>query len=434
MKVRRHLGGRAGSPTGDGVTQTRGAVGTDDVPKVRAPFRLSKFMRLGDQGLSSASSILVVLVIARVYPAADFGHFAIAYSVLAMSLALCRAYLGTQISMTVSAGDARALGANFMGAMLILGLPLAGSVFLASLVLTGGGTGILVTVSLAAPMTCLQDLVRFVSIASNQPVAALVSDFTWFTMMTVVFFLPLQPGPTLLILWIGTVILSFTVGLAVARLRPVFKGSLRRLMRWDSISASMAWGAGLAQGSQVIVTTAAAVIVGPQAAAALRGASTLIGPLNVIFAYVNIAVTPVVLRRPRNSHFSSARRVTVTITLTALGWGLVLAFLPNGLGEAALGASWSITKSIILLTASQYVFLAIASGPTLILKIRRKAKILAWQKLIVAAAGVTLSILGCVLLESVAGAALGLAISGFVSAVLSWSSLLRILRDPNAQT
>lgn len=414
--------------------QLTGAVSTAEMLPARRVFRLGRVIALGDQGLSSASSILVVLVIARVYPTADFGHFAIAYSVLVMSLALSRSYLGTQISMTTSAEEARTLGASFMGAMLLLGLPLAGGVFLVSVVLTGGGAGILVTVALAAPMTCLQDLVRFVSIASNRPIAALVSDLAWFAMMTMVFFLPLGPGALLLILWLGTVVFSFAVGLAVARLKPIFKGSLRRITQWDPISASMAWGAVLAHGAQVIITTAAAFIVGPQAAAALRGASTLIGPLSVIFAYVNLALTPAVLRRPRSTDLGSARRVTLAISSTAVCWGLLLAVLPDTLGTAALGDSWPITKSIVLLTATQYVFLAVASGSTLILKVRRKAKTLAWQKLVVALVSITLSILGCVLLDSVAGAALGLAISGVVSVVLSWTALFRTVNDQNAQT
>lgn len=433
MRARNARKGGAWAPLADGEAEPPGTASSADLPSNSGFSRLDRMIALGDQGLSSASSILVVLVIARVYPTADFGHFAIAYSVLVMSLALSRSYLGTQISMTTSTGEARRLGSGFMGALLILSLPLAGGVFMASFVLTGGGVGLLATVALAAPITCLQDLVRFVSIASNQPVAALLSDFVWFAMMTMVFFLPLHPGPILLILWFGTVVLSFAVGLAVARLKPIFKGSLRRIARWDPISASMAWGAVLAHGSQLIVTAAAAFIVGPQAAAALRGASTLIGPLNVIFAYVNLALTPTVLRRARSTDFASARRVTLAISLTAICWGVVLFALPDALGEAALGDSWAITKSIILLTASQYVFLAVASGSTLILKVRRRAKTLAWQKLVVALVGITLSIVGCALLNNVAGAAMGLAISGIVSGVLSWTALFRIAKEQNAQ-
>ena len=372
-----------------------------------------------------------MLVIARTYPTADFGHFAIAYSILVLILGLSRSYLGTQVSMSPDSNDCRELATRLLGGIMLLALPSAALVFGLATLITGGPAELLWVVAFAAPLVCAQDLVRFCSIAMGKPGSAFLSDLVWLALMALVFFLPLQPGLGILMSWLGAIAVSLGVGLVVSGLRPRFRGSLKKIFHWEPVAASMAWGSLMAQGSQLVITSVAATVVGPQAAAALRGASTLVGPVNVIFAYVNVAITPALMRRSRNADIRFARILTFAVATIASVWGLALLLLPDAWGTAALGASWPVTKSIIWVTAIQYVGLSLASGSTLALKVRRKAKILAWQKFIVAVLAIVLAIGGTLMLDDVIGAAAGLAVAGFVGAILGWSALLHAHRSDN---
>jgi O-antigen/teichoic acid export membrane protein len=387
---------------------------------------------LFDQGLSSASSILVVLVIARVYPTAGFGRFAIAYSVLVLALALSRAYLGTRLSMTDTVEQCRELTRTFVGALLILALPVAGVVYLLSLAFAGASSGLIWAVTCATPLVLVQDLVRFGAIASNSPRAALVSDLVWFSLMAVVFLLPLGPGPLVLVLWVGAIAASLATGLVAARLKPLFRGSVQRALEWDAVAASMAWGALMAHGGQLAVTSIAALTLGPQAAAALRGASTLIGPLIVLFGYIDVALTPALLRRSRSGDIAYGTRIAVSMAVLAAGWGVALLLLPEDWGRAALGDSWTITSHIMLITIAEYIALSLASGSALALKVRRKARLLAWQKFWMAALSVGCAVVGIALFHDVAGIAAGLAVAGFAGAAIGWSGLLRDRGGPHA--
>lgn len=409
-------------------TDTRAAIATGSRRTSPRPTRLGgrgRLLSLGDQGLSSASNVLVVLVIARVYPAADFGRFAIAYSVLVLALALSRAYLGTRLSMTKTAQECRELCRTFAGAMLLLAVPLAGVVYLASTILSGGTSGLVWAVTCAAPLVCVQDLVRFGAIAADRPLAAFISDLVWFLLMAVVFVVPLQPGPLILMLWVGAIAAALCTGLLVAGMRPVFRGSLKRTLAWDPVAASIAWGALMAHGSLLAITSLTAFLLGPPAAAALRGASTLIGPINVLFGYINLALTPALLRRPRTADIPLAMRVAATMVVVACGWGIALVLLPDAWGHAALGETWTVTRHIMLITVVEYVGLSLASGSTLALKVRRKARVLVWQKAWTAVLSVGLAVVGILVFDDVAGAAAGLAVAGFAGAAIGWSGLLR---------
>src|SRR5512132_4343544 len=114
---------------------------------------------LVDQGMSSLSNVLAVIMVAQSLSASAFGAFSVAYAVLIFLLTLSRSYFGTLLTLTDTRAAARDRAGAPLGALLVLAPVLT---------LATGGIGLLlsnksdfsivIVVALAAPLVCLQDL------------------------------------------------------------------------------------------------------------------------------------------------------------------------------------------------------------------------------------------------------------------------------------
>ena len=135
---------------------------------------------LVDQGMSSLSNVLAVIMVAQSLSAPAFGSFSVTYAVLIFLLTLSRSYFGTQLTLTDSHAAAWERASSALGAVLLLA-PV--------LVVATGGIGLLlsnqtdfaiaIAVAVAAPLVCLQDLLRYVAVAVGSPHVALASDTVW---------------------------------------------------------------------------------------------------------------------------------------------------------------------------------------------------------------------------------------------------------------
>src|SRR5215211_7164907 len=80
---------------------------------------------LVDQGMSSLSNVLAVIMVAQSLSAAAFGSFSITYAILIFLLTLSRSYFGTQLTLTESRAAARERSSSALGAVLLLAPALA---------------------------------------------------------------------------------------------------------------------------------------------------------------------------------------------------------------------------------------------------------------------------------------------------------------------
>ena len=382
---------------------------------------------LVDQTLSSVSNLLVVVLVARVLSASDFGHFALGYAVLTLTLGLSRAYFGSRISLAPSQDAARRLTSALVAGMVVVAPAVSLAVLAVSALATQGQAPVIVLiVALATPVVCVQDALRFGAVAGGRPWAALLSDAAWIAPML----LPLVLGIDLqassaLILWASAAVVALLVALVAFGEPPRWGPGLRELRRRENVGAALALGAVVTTAATLLVLVVVSRVLGPAAAGSLRGASTAMGPVNVLLAFTALGVTPFLVRRPRGGDRGFCMSVAAVLVILVLLWGAVLLLLPDSIGTAAFGSSWPGIRSVLGWTVGEYVWVAVGAGAILGLKVRHRAGDLIRTRAATATATVVAGTAAATVARDLQSVAAALAVSAFVVVAVSWFLLLR---------
>ncbi len=395
------------------------------------PVGSTRWLRRGvvlvDQALSSVSNLLAVVLVARALSAPEFGYFALGYAILTLTLGLSRAYFGSRISLAPDAQEARRVTSALVAGMLVLS-PLVVLVVLAVATAATGGQAplIAVAVALATPVVCIQDALRFGAIAGGRPWVALASDALWISVMAVPFVLSSElSAPAALTLWGSAAGAALLVALVGFRERPGLRAGLSELRRREAVGSALTLGAVATTAATLLVLLAVSRTLGPAAAGSLRGASTAMGPVNVLFAFIAVGLTPVLVRRDRRGDRRFCAMVgAVTVGLVLL-WGLVLLLLPEGFGTTAFGESWAGIRSVLAWTVGEYVWIAVAAGAVLGLKVQQRASGLIATRIGMATLTVLAGSLAALAVGRVQAVAAAFALSAAVGAVTAWWLLLR---------
>lgn len=382
---------------------------------------------LGDQVLSSASNLLVVVLVARAVSPTDFGHFALAYAVLTLTLGLSRAYFGSRIALAPDQAAARHLTAALVAGWLVLAPLVSLGVFAVSTLVTAGQAPLIcVIVALATPVVCVQDLIRFGAAAGGRPWAALLSDGAWILAMAWPFVLgPALDAAAALTLWAAAAALALVVALLAFKERPRLRAGLRELRRREDVGGSLLLGAVATTCATLLVLLVVSRTLGPAAAGSLRGASTAMGPVNVLLAFVALGVTPVLVRRPRAEDSRFCAAVAGLTVVLVLSWGAVLLLLPTSLATAAFGSSWAGIRAVLSLTVVEYVFVAVGAAAVLGLKVRHRAGDLVRVRVVAATVTVLAGTAAATWLDDVTTVAGALALGALLAAATGWFLLLR---------
>lgn len=395
---------------------------------------LARAAVLVDQGLSSVSNLLAVVLVARVLTPSDFGRFALGYAVLTLTLGLSRTYFGSRISLAPTQQAARRLTRALVAAMLALSPFVALLVFGVTTVATEGRAPMIAAIcALATPVVCVQDAIRFGASAGGRPWAALSSDAVWILAMVLPFLLGIEMSAvTALTLWALAAVAALAVALVAFRERPRLRDGLQELRRRENVGASLTLGAVVSSISGFLVLLVVARTLGPAATGALRGASTAMGPVNVMLAFCGLGLTPLLVRRARSEDRRFCLVLAAVMAGLVLSWGVVLHLLPDGVGAALLGDSWAGVRSILGWTVVEYVFIVASAAATLGLKVRLRAGRLFRLRVVAALATGLLGTLA-VTLDDVSDVAAALALSAAVAATASWWSLVRDDRSRDAE-
>jgi hypothetical protein len=383
---------------------------------------------LADQGMSSLSNVLAVIMVAQSLSASAFGSFSVAYAVLIFLLTLTRSYFGTQLTLTDTRSAARDRASSTLGALLLLAPALA---------LTTGGIGLLlssesdfsiaIVVAVAAPLVCLQDLLRYTAVAVERPVAAFVSDTVWVAVMAVpALGLIRLTGAQVMAVWLGAAALALAVAAVPLRIKPSFVKGLRLLLRErHAMGNSVTIGAVAVAGASLVIAAATAHFLSTASAGSLRGASTAMGPLNVLQAFITLNLTPVLLRRERSKDLGFCARVAFLAAAAAIVWSAVLLLLPDAVGRAALGDSWPGARSVLPWTCAESLFLCISTASMLWLKVRYAARHMLLRRLFYAGLLVCFGVAAAILGASAQYVAAAIAGAALLNSVTGWILVLR---------
>lgn len=162
---------------------------------------------------------------------------------------------------------------------------------------------------------------------------------------------------------------------------------------------------------------------------ALRGATTLFGPLNVLFTSATSFGPPLLGRIT-----GDRRRVRATAVLaavlaaTAAAWATTLALLPEAAGRHLLGDTWPTAAALLPATGSQYAAMAVGTCGLLALRMLDPRTTLAVQVVFSLLAVVLMA--GGYALAGVPGAAWGLCLGSVCKAAATWTRVARLSGRP----
>ncbi|MFD5408481.1 MATE family efflux transporter [Streptomyces nojiriensis] len=389
-----------------------------------------------DQAASSATNILVLVLAARLSSASGFADFSMVYVTFSVLLGLNMAYVGQ--SLVLEKGER--LGAECRSA---LGFTAAASAAVGTLLLLVGlalagatGTAFL-ALGLVLPLVLLQDGLRYCFSALRAPERALAADAL--RLVCVVAALALQPegasAGRLVLAWGLSALPALGAGLWL--LRPYVggvRGDLRPYLRRGHLGQRFVVEFAVGNGSSQLAVLGLGVFASPLAVGALRGATTLFGPLNVLFNSAN-AFGPPVLGRLGGKRTTVRATAALGLVLAAVGagWATALYLLPDRLGRELLGDTWAGASALLPATGAQYAVMGLGTCALLTLRVLAPKATLSLQ-VVFSLLSVGL-LLGGYAVWGVAGAAWGLAAGSALKALAAWWRVTRLpaaagSRDP----
>lgn len=390
---------------------------------------------VADQGVAALTNIAVLVVAARQSTAAGFAVFSLVYTVFTVLLGLSVAYVGQ--ALVLEKGDARATAGACRSAVAFtatgsaaFGLPAA-----AVLWAVGGETAAgMAALGLVLPIVLTQDTARYAFSTLRIPQHALTADVL--RLVAVVPALAAQPqdagAARLIAVWGLSALPALALALWLLRRRTRgavqgVRGYLRRYLRGGHLGRRFAVEFGVGNAGTQLAILGLGLIGNPLAVGALRGATTLYGPMNVLFNAATGFGPPLLHRAgsPRRAARAACAAGCVLAGVAA-AWTAVLVLLPDTYGRQLLGDTWGAASPLLPATGSQYAAMALGTCGLLTLRVLRPRTTLPIQ-LVFSLLSVGF-MLGGYALGGVLGAAWGLALGSAAKGTASWLRALRVLR------
>ncbi|MCX4860836.1 hypothetical protein OG426_16715 [Streptomyces canus] len=407
---------------------------TSDPPRVPRGSTAA-FVSVLDQAASSLTNIAVLVIAARVSTAHGFATFSMVYLTFTVLLGLNMAYVGQAVVLT--RGDTAVTGAACRSAVLFTALAatavgaLLAAVGAATAIVTGGWTGLdgaFLALGLVLPLVLVQDGLRYAFSTLRRPGRALAADSL--RLVCVVPALLLQPrhtAPGLLVaVWGLSAVPALLLGLRL--LRPHVRGTRADLLsyvRRGHLGQRFVVEFAVGNASSQLAVLGLGLFAAPLAVGALRGATTLFGPLNVLFNSVNAFGPPLLGRlEGRRATVRAAAVLGLVLCAVGLAWGLVLYALPDGAGRQLLGATWQSASALLPASGAQYAVMGLGTCALVTLRVLSPRATLSVQ-VVFSLLSVVLMLGGYLLSGSALGAAWGLAAGSALKAVASWTRVAR---------
>jgi O-antigen/teichoic acid export membrane protein len=313
---------------------------------------------IADQTLSSLTNFALTFLVARSVGAAEFGDFAIAFTVYLTSLGLARAAITSPLSIRYSTcpkPEWQHATRSATGSVLVLGVGMGIVCALAGLFLTGPLREALVALGIFLPALLLQDTWRFAFFAAGRKFQAFANDLVWaFALFALVIPLSFSASDGLgwfVAAWGGASAIAGLFGAYQAGLIPRPQAALSWWRNHRDLTDWFVQEFIAIRGSIQIATFGIAAILGVEAVGALRGGAVLFGPPNIIVMGLGIVAVPEGARSLVTS--SAGFRQTMflisgSVTMIAVAWGGVLMLLPDSVGAQLLGETWYGASELLL--------------------------------------------------------------------------------------
>jgi len=405
---------------------------------------LNQVRRLGwgvaDQAVSSVTNFVMVLYVAHtVGNAAQFGAFSLAYVTYSFALNASRGLTSDPLVVRFSYADPQAWRravASCTGTAAVVGLAV-GTGILAVAALLGRTVGsAFVGLGLTLPVLLLQDSWRFSFFAIGRGSQAFLNDLIWAIALLPALILLRAAGARnifwFVFAWGAAAGVAAAAGVLQAGVAPRLPGFWEWLSHHrdlgfryfaENLSNSLA--------SQ-LRTSCLGGIAGLAAVGYMSAASTLLGPVLVIYMGMSIVGIPEAARMARRSLRNLWRFCLLLsggLAVVAVAWGAVLLVaLPKGLGAWTLGPIWRPAYPVILPYALAMTAICTWCGATVGLHALGAARRSLFAMVVASAGSLVGGVLGA-LQGGAVGSARGLAVTWGIGAVIWWWELRAAMRE-----
>jgi hypothetical protein len=235
-----------------------------------------------------------------------------------------------------------------------------------------------------------------------------------------------------LALWAGAALGATLVAAAGLRAAPALRSAWTTLRVRHATGEVLAVSSVATQGASFAVLAFVALVLGVAGTGSLRGASTLMAPINALLAFIALALLPHLSRTPRAQHVKYCLRVALALAGASIAWGALLLATPDRLGEMILGETWDGASPLLGWTAAEYAALAVFGAAELGLLARQEAKYLLRLQLLYAGLLLGGGLIGAALAHETWVVAASLAVAAAVGAAITWVALLRLVGQSEA--
>jgi O-antigen/teichoic acid export membrane protein len=414
---------------------------------VKAPVLRRASWNLVDQVISSGTNAALSFLIARSVSSADFGGFAVAFTVFSLIIGVSRSVATSPLSVrftSVPPEEFRRAAASGVGTAFVLGV-VSGLGCLVGGAVVGGAAGqALVALGVVLPGLLSQDAWRLVFFAEARPHAAALNDAVWAVTqlgaVAALLLLHVESIGPLVLVWGLAAGAAALMGLRQSGVRPRPRAAGAWLRRHRGLTGYLLAEFVTVQGGQQAALLIIASVGSLEAIGALRGAQVLLGPPTILAVGMYTFALPEFSRRRASLSYRGWMQgglgLSLFVTLSAVVWGALFLVLPDAVGEALLGDSWLNTKSILVASIVSQAGAGIAIGPSTMLYAMDRARVTVRVHAVLAAL-----VLGCgvggVYLDGANGAAWGFALA-FWTVVPAWWLLVHrearatVRREPAA--
>lgn len=382
-----------------------------------------------DQGVAALTNIAVLVVVARHSDTTSFAVFAMVYVVFTVLLGAAGAYVGQELVLHRDEDlrvPCRSAALFTAAASTAAGLTLA----LAAGFLPGRTPAALAALGLVLPVVLTQDTLRYCFSVLRLPQLALAADTL--RLAAVLPALMLQPHGTgaarMVAVWGVSALPALALSaVLLRRLVAGVRADLRRYLRRGHLGRRFVVEFAVGNASSQLAVLGLGVVATPLAVGALRGATTLFGPLNVLFNSATSFGPPLLTRLGSLRRTTRATAVVgAVLALVAAAWALVLYVLPDSAGRQLLGDTWPAAARLLPATGAQYAAMALGICGLLTLRILTPRATLPIQ-LVFSVAAVAFMYAGYGL-AGTPGAAWGLCLGSAMKATASWSRVYSLRR------
>ncbi|MFI6858406.1 hypothetical protein ACIBKZ_00665 [Streptomyces sp. NPDC050421] len=386
---------------------------------------------VADQGVAALTNILVLVVAARLSTVADFARFSAVYLVFSVLLGVSGAYTGQPLVLRRGAGDGtRGACRSAVGFTLLVSAVIGGLLAAVCAVLPGETARAAAMLGLVLPVVLAQDTARYAFATLHAQHLALAADTL--RLICVLGALAVQPHGTpasrLVVVWGLSALPALLLSAAVLHRRtagtPV---RLKPLLGKGHLGRRFVVEFGVGNATSQLSVLGLGTVGNPLVVGALRGATTLFGPLNVLFTSATGFGPPLLGRLATDRlRVRATAALAALLALTAACWATVLALLPGSVGRHLLGDTWPTAAALLPATGSQYAAMAVGTCGLLALRLLDPRTTLSIQVVFSLAAVAFLA--GGYLVGGVMGAAWGLCLGSVCKAVATWTRVARLTR------